>query len=440
MNEKQTKFKDQKMYNIPTVSSHYRLRRFRFPSPPEDYYHSTRKPYTPESEEERDRQESVRKAKIAAKEVKRKANKRKKAEKERRMWERKAREVKEKYERERLQREEEEERLRVEMEELWFRGGGSGSVNWEGDGGGRGRPCTPDRRVGTDGERVGKEEGVGCVAVGTPSPGSWTVDSPFSVSGIFGTPDGYTTAGTTPEKSDKYQNNNDNGIGKNTADSPLTTNTLDNTRNLSTQSKTVISKPESPIHTSAPADDYANDQALLDKISCPIDPNDPVHQIKLSYGRFAMKATPEPVGQYAYLIRACVQCEVEGVQCSRQVPTCTQCVRRFSGAERNRVGIGGYVGGDGEAYSGVGWGARAGKWWQGIVAGGGRNGVEGMVEQQCLVQRNWRLEEIFAAPLEARPVRRHTILLRLESDGDEAWKGKLSETTRVSESSFINIS
>ena len=61
----------------------------------------------------------------------------------------------------------------------------------------------------------------------------------------------------------------------------------------------------------------------------------------------------------------------------------------------------------------------------GICADGGRD-----ASSQCLVQRMWHCRDLLN--MAELPDQREAVLIRLESDGDEVWEGKLREAARVS--------
>lgn len=145
-------------------------------------------------------------------------------------------------------------------------------------------------------------------------------------------------------------------------------------------------------------------------------------------GDFAtVRATDEPIEDWFFLVRACLQCEIAGVKCGMQIPACTQCQRRFNGNVRgyqtanNSNGSGSGSSNCGSGMYGLGDWSRP----DGIFGNGG-----GDASSQCLVQRRWHCREITA--VRALPDRREAVLIRLESDGDDVWEAKLHEAAKVS--------
>ena len=146
-----------------------------------------------------------------------------------------------------------------------------------------------------------------------------------------------------------------------------------------------------------------------------------------------VRAADEPIQDWYFLLRACLQCEIAGVECGKQIPACRQCQRRFDGNFRNyrmansRSGPSGGSSGGSSSISSRGSVYGTGDWSRpdGMCVNGGRDAAS-----QCLVQRMWHCEEL--KEVCELPDQREAILIRLESDGDEVWRGKLREAARVS--------
>ena len=146
-------------------------------------------------------------------------------------------------------------------------------------------------------------------------------------------------------------------------------------------------------------------------------------------GDFATtRAVDEPVEDWYFLVRDCLQCEIAGVKCGRQIPACRQCQRRFNGNVRGYQmanNNGGSSSGSSRGGSGM---YGLGDWSRpdGICADGGRDAAS-----QCLVQRMWHCRDLMK--VYDLPDQREAVLIRLESDGDDVWEGKLREAARVSD-------
>ena len=269
------------------------------------------------------------------------------------------------------------------------------------------QPYTPDRPIGR--RKVNSGSGLGS-GLGpditldtrnTKKTPSTVERTPYTESDDAGSSDtSYATAATTPEDSEgqeqvqKHARTGSNSLG-NIFETPTK------------QDRKVTAKPRSDNTVCKPSK-QASTQVY-------------VPQSRPKRGEFAtIRAIDEPIEDWYFLVRECLQCEIAGVECGKQIPACTQCQRRFD------VNVRGYralnsSGSNGSGKYGFGEWSRP----DGICSAGGRD-----AGSQCLVQRRWHNWEL--VKVLGLPDKREAALIRLESDSDDVWEGKLREAARVS--------
>ena len=269
------------------------------------------------------------------------------------------------------------------------------------------QPHTPDRPIGRRkvdsglGLGSGHELGITPDKCNSKKAPSTAERTPYAESDDgLSTGSSYATAATTPEDNEGQEHANRNACAR--------VNSIGGNLETPTRQDRKITARLRPENTIYKPIKQASTQAY-------------VPPIRPKRGDFATtRAIDEPIEDWYFLVRECLQCEIAGVKCGRQIPACKQCQRRFDGNMR------GYRASNSSGKNGGGT-YGFGEWSRpdGICSAGGRG-----AGSQCLVQRRWHAREL--VNVHALPDKREAMLIRLESDSDAVWEGKLREAARVS--------